>query len=70
MVASVGSVEDASQDSNHSLEWTPVMRNHFVKRNKNFENKDIRNFKNSKRIEKLNNNAIRVFVGSADIADK
>jgi hypothetical protein len=70
MVASVGSVEDASQDSTyHSKEWAPVIRNHFVKKTKNFGNKGIGNIKISKRIEQLNNNAMRVFVGSTDIAN-
>jgi hypothetical protein len=36
MVSSVGSVEDALQDSNHySEEWTPVIRKRFIKKDKN-----------------------------------
>jgi hypothetical protein len=70
MVALVGSVEDASQYSNHySEEWTPEMMNRFVKRNRNLGNKKVRNFKISKCIEQFNNNAMNVFVGSVDIAN-
>jgi hypothetical protein len=51
MVALVGSVEDALQDSNHhSKEWTPVVRNCFIKNDRNLGNKGLGNFEISNHI--------------------
>jgi hypothetical protein len=70
MVASVGSVEDASQDSNyHSEEWTPVVRKRFIKKDKKIGNQIVKNFKISNHIAKCNENAMRVLVGTADITN-
>jgi hypothetical protein len=62
MVASVGSKEDASSNNtNHLDEWTKVTSRKFVKRSGSSKpvRRGISNFK-------LNQNAMRVFVGSAD----
>lgn len=63
-------MEDTPQDSNHYLkEWTPIIRKCFIKKPKNLGNKKAENFKILNCIEKFYNNAMRVFVGSADIAN-
>jgi hypothetical protein len=67
MVASGGSVEDASQDSIHySEEWTPVTRKRFIKKNKKVGNKKFENYKFPNRTVRVNNNAMKVLVGSVD----
>jgi hypothetical protein len=46
MVALVGSMKGALQDSNHYLEeWMPVTKNHFIKIDKKLRNKKNGNFK-------------------------